>query len=544
MARKTNTPDNLNKNLSFWCEPVGEMPDVVFAKGKAMSKFWNLLVEHHQAFLEKHEGKQGKDRAEAYKAEWYATVRRLYNTEAKQLGLNSDETNHVTDAFGKAVAAAYDPKRPESKMPRFKSGLQSVHVPFCDRNGGRDVTWFFEKAERRIYVRPLKLGEATARRDKDRSPARAHFTVDGQAVALKCNLSQSFPTGTLVKRVSLIGSLQRPFGWQWRLQFTVSYPAPEKPVTGRAAIGLDLGWRRFEDRIRVGMIFDGVRYHEISLPLDMASRRTTKAGKRVDIRDAWELEAQIGNGVEQCKAALRAMSKSEWPEPARAMMQGIVKMRERGLFRLRRELREAGIEVPELEQWAAEYQKLFKKSRHLDLQIKATRTHFYRNLAFALASSCSVIAWEGDLNLKQLSETGTKKKEVRKKLIAEGVAAERSVADRIEESAQKWRAFVCLSDFRRFLREAVQKTNCQLVDRPAAWSTQVCPECGAMCESSPDLFLICANGHRRDQDKGSARLFRGELPEDTRASATPLDLSAFPDQAIRASWLLSSSVDL
>lgn len=531
--RTTKTPDYSNKNLSFWCEPVGEMPSVVFEKGRQMNRLWNLLVECHTTFLAKHDGKKGGERTEAYKTEWQPLLKRIYNNEAKSFGLNSDETNFVTDGFKNAIRAGYDQKRPGAGMPTFKARLRSIHIPFCDRNGGRAPAWFFEKPDRRIHLRPILLPDA-AKRVIDRGPARGHFTVDGQAISLRANLSQSIPPGALVKRVSLVGKLERPFGWQWKLMFSIAYPPPPPAQSDAACVGVDLGYRRFEDRIRFGMIFDGSRFHELALPLDLTNRRAAKAGKRWDIREIWELESQIGCGVEACKASLKQLPKTDWPEEARGAMQGIAKMRERGLLKVRRLLRDAEITVPELETWWDDYQRLFRKSRHLELQIVATRTHLYRNLALSLARSCAAIAWEGGLSLRDLAESAGKKKKQRKEAIAEGVSAERSPEDRIEEAAQKWRAYVCLSDFRRFLKEAVEKTTAALIDRPAAGTTNTCEECGAPVDTGPDLVLTCANGHRRDQDKGSAKMLFEEIDEGYRQQSAPLSLDLFTDQAVRA----------
>lgn len=506
--RRGNHPDWPTTNYAFWCKPIGEPPEVLFNKARQMNEFWNCLVACHDAFLKRHEGKRGKARTAAYKDEWYVIWRDvLYRYVAKNIGLNRDETLVLTERFNTAVSRAYSDA--SAGMPHFKRSLKSINIPFLDSNGGKPVGWF--------------LGASEKRRVQfcSQSATRGHFIVDGESVPLEINFHRPLPPGCLIKRVSLTAKLERPFGWQWQLVFANQQPPRQIIKSQAAVIGVDLGFRRFPDRVRYGLIHDGFAYYELALPLDLANQRAGKAGKVWDIREVWKLESEIGLQVETCKKAIAGLSKFQWPAEAAASLRGIAKMREGGLIRLRRKLYQAGITVPELEDWYNTHQWLFKKSRALELQLLASREHIYRNLVLALAKACAVIVWEGDLNLKQMSEEESK---------TEALA-----------NAEKWRAFVGLSFFRQWMREACAKTSTELVDSPAAGTTNLC-ECGAEVQPSASLYLKCANGHRRDQDWGSARVLYLRADETCRSTALPLDLSQFNQQAVRGMGLVNTAV--
>lgn len=535
MPRKTKRPDWPQMNFAYWCEPVGEPPQAIFEKGRQMNEFWNVLVACHEQFLARHDGKRGAERTAAYKEEWTPLLAWLYNHTAKQIGLGSDETLFVMDKFNRAVSHAY--KEPDAGMPRWKRGLRQINIPYFDRSGGKAVEFFVGDDPRRAVqlhnfgVTRGRFRVQLWRKAEDKKKWEASTTQ----VPLRVNCHRPLPKGALVKRVMLTGTLERPFGWQWKLVFAIQVPPMVKQSTAGAVVGLDLGYRVFEDRVRFGMLFDGQRCYELALPLNLANRRAAKAGQCRDVRDVWEMESRLGQLVEACKEALGRVDRAQWPAEARASMSGIDKMRERGLFRLRRVLSGAGVTEPALEAFAQDYGALFRKVRALELQLVATRNQLYRNLAIGLARSCAVIAWEGDLSLKQLAENPGKKKRRRKaKAVETGEVQPLSVDDRVEQAAQKWRGHVALSYFRQFLCDASAKTDTDLQGYEAAGTTSTCSVCGDAVETGPDLILTCANGHRQDQDGNAARVLFARVPASYKEYAPPLDLSQMPTQAVRA----------
>lgn len=534
MPRKSNRPDWPQMNFAYWCEPIGEPPQVLFDKARQMDEFWNVLVACHDRFLERRDGKRGAERTAAYKEEWHPLVAWLEEHIAKKLGLGDKERQLILDRFDQTVSLAY--KEPDAEMPSFKYGLKKINIPWCDRNGGKPVEFFIgDNPRRAVQLRTFGETRGSFRVSVYHQNDSEEWEPINTYIPLVVNCHRPLPAGALVKRVMLTGKLVRPFGWEWKLVFSIQRPPCEVEPTAGAVVGVDLGYRVLEDRVRFGMLYDGAKHYELALPLNLVSQRAARAGKTWDVRDVWEMESRLGLLVEACKEALLKVDRAHWPAKARASMSGIDKMRERGLFRLRRVLSRAGIAEPALEAFALEYDAIFRKVRFLETQMRATRNQLYRNLAIGLARSCAVIAWEGDLSLKELAENPGKKKGRRKaKAIETGEQQQLTTDDRIEKMAQKWRGYVGLSYLRRFLREAAAKTAVDLQGYEAAGTTNTCSICGGAISTGPDLILTCANGHRRDQDGNAARVLFSRVPAGCKEYAPPLDLSRMPAQAVRA----------
>lgn len=88
------------------------------------------------------------------------------------------------------------------------------------------------------------------------------------------------PPGAIVKSLTIVRRHPVPQdkNWKWEVVLTVEIPEPE-PVNGPSiACGVDLGWRKVEDGLRVATIADETGgLDHIVLPLDMLDRRARVA---------------------------------------------------------------------------------------------------------------------------------------------------------------------------------------------------------------------------------------------------------------------------
>jgi hypothetical protein len=112
--------------------------------------------------------------------------------------------------------------------------------------------------------------------------------------------------------------------------------------------------------------------------------------------------------VDNTKALLQKSLPKQLPQEIHDVLKGFHKMRQGGLYKIRRILKENPTIAPEslheLEVFA--YDDLYIKrkiQRGLDRLIGFREWH-YRNLALQLATNYSTIYWESDLNIKALAE--------------------------------------------------------------------------------------------------------------------------------------------
>src|SRR5262249_4357513 len=215
---------------------------------------------------------------------------------------------------------------------------------------------------------------------------------------------------------------------------------------------------------------------------------------------------------------------SDWPDDAIRRLVGLTRMRAGGLMKLRSILGEVGITCEPIEVWLEKDRRAWIKQRYIEKRWIATRNTIYRQLATEIADQCGMAIWEGDLGVKGMAERAGKKKQKRKDAQAHGGQWEEPTGDeRAFEASQKWRVMASLSQFRVWIREAMNKRGRIIVDDETAYSSQICHVCNGKIEPSGKLIVECEMGHREDQDVNTARYYWNRADEDLRVGAVPLE---------------------
>lgn len=457
-------------------------------------------------------------------------VNEYVQTRGNELGLPVWCKWYVGDNFKLALEAYAKRQR---NAPDFKRGLDSVHIEnrTDSGKGWPSEAIFGERKAVSLKVLPRVNMRASGHL------ARGYFQVGGEQVPIEVIMHRPFPEGAIVKRFSLLGKYEAAENkWEWQVMFTLSCPSPSVayPVTS-TAISIDAGWRAErtnamnESGIRIMTIFDGTSAQEIVLPYDLSNKRERRHHAEnsnrppIDIREVWRIQSERDSRLEQCKSELRTETKDGWPDEAVRMMRGITKMRAGGLMRIRHKLTDASLVSPAIESWLEYDRPAWIQQRHIQRRWLATRDEFYRVLAAELTDQADVVVWEGDLSLKQMAEESGKKKNRRKaKHEDSGEWDARSVDERILEASMRWRHTAGLYKLRLWIKEEVAQKRRELIDEAAAYSSQVCYHCGASITPSASLIVMCANGHKHDQDENTCRYFWGRLADEVRAAAVPM----------------------
>lgn len=537
---------------SFACEIAGEAPDWVKEVEELQRRLWNDIVFELKRQLAPHRI-AGDDSDEIVKVKQearQAVVKQFKNTKfvrsfgQKYLGqMTSDCYYAIVDRFLVAMKE-WPTRRARAKAAKgyasWETGMPSPKYP--DREfdlnlpvvfnavAGDETTWadlYGEGGNVSLY----RLPEA--------APGAGHNvefrvkTPQGSNklghLKLLAKIHRLPPPHAIVKRVVLTRKSEKGFRDRCAIQFSVEMPPLDLPrkTTGRAA-GYDSGgWRVLGDRVRIGVLADNAGYfYEIAIPLNFAGREDRKAiePKTKDIRRLILLSEQIGDCVENSKQALLTSyhrNKNLWSEDARQMMLGFTKMRQGGLARLREKLEAADIESASL-LWKMELilDWLHHKKRALELQWAQLKEEIYKQVAAWIVKNFDRVAWESDLSLKRMAEDGQ------------------------GDSSQRYRQLVGQYYLRQRLSQAAAKYRCDLISRPAAYSTQVCSACGAAVEKGRKLLRVCENGHKQDNDVNTSRLLLSEIEGVASISAPAVEIPEYLRRYVRVMAASETAIEI
>jgi hypothetical protein len=432
--------------------------------------------------------------------------------------------------------------------PRFQHAdeMNAISIPLV-YNGGKSAEWLIG-AKGTSSVRDTRALKTKAPEEYlnnghfcvgiTRERLNLHIAYGGRSGRKKYYL----PAGCRIKQVSFCGKRDSAFSWTWSFQVKLEHPpGPARLPSGRVCGWDSGGWRLMGGYIRLGVMADNAgHFYELMVPLAIgAASRRLQREKEYCLKQGWEyskpitfddaeaLDARYGATLEACKTQVRKIfeeEKENWPADAKKILSGIVKMRDKGLRRLRRKLEPIESEAKRtIDDWDAEAAKMNETIRAFEIHADNAKRDAYRQIA-AWLKAFDIIAWEGDLSIKQMAEQAGKKKRKRKESHEETSQwDERTPEERQFEASQKYRQIVGQHRLRVFVKQMHES---RLQNEKAAYSTQACPECGRTIESGRKLMLVCENGHARDQDVSAALHFLNKIEGVASITAPPVEIPA------------------
>ena len=412
----------------------------------------------------------------------------------------------VTDAFRTAVERFL---KHRGGPPRPKCRLEQAHLTY--RFTGPPLTWEQLLEDKTSMIR-LDSCERWARPGcRPNAFTRGHLRItDTDSVTFGVWLHRRPPEGALIKGVDLVGR-ERARGWgahqpRWAWTFSVLCeippvdPGPERaqaPHRGAPSAALDLNWRILDDdRIRVGMVFDGQTPTPLYFPSALVQRW----------RFAQGLQQAIAAALERCKATLGDLWQAcPLPPDLDPRGAGWGQTGQKGLVRLRTQVEALPSTVPSrqptltvLTAWATRTGKLWYEWRALTGHLERAKAAWYAATAQQLCRQYRQLAVEA-LDLKRLAEQD-------------------DLAPRLAQS-QKYRQLVGLGAFLQRLAHTAQREGVQVLKVDPADTTRTCPRCGTLLTKEQfeaqqgAQVLSCPQGCRYDMDIGAAiALYRRAFP--------------------------------
>ena len=537
---------------SFDCEIVGAAPDWADKTKELQRSLWNDMAFELKRQLAPHRivGDDLGDIVEA-KQEARTLIYRQFNNMKflrtfgkKYLGQIPSDNYEAVAARFKTAMQEWPKRRARTKaekghsswetgMPRPKyDATDDFNLPEVNAKvAGAEITWAdLYEAGGNVSLYRLPAASPGAKHNVEfRLKTPQGIGEKLTHMKLLASIHRLPPPHAIVKKVAIIRRSELGFRDRCKLQFSLEMPPLDLPRrnTGRIA-GYDSGgWRLLGDRVRIGVLADNAgHFYEIAIPFDFSGREDRKAleSKEKDIRRLMLLSEQIGDCVENCKQALLPAyqrNKSIWPEEARQMMLGFVKMRQNGIRRLREKLEGFDLEIASL-LWKLELilDWFQHKKRALELEWAQIKEEIYKQVSAWIVKNFDRVAWEGDLSLKHMAEFGA------------------------GDPSQKYRQMVGQYYLRQRLPQAAAKYRCELIPRPAAYSTQVCSVCGASVEKGRKLLRVCENGHKQDNDVNTSRLLLNEIEGVASISAPPVEIPQHLRRYVRAMSASETAIEV
>jgi hypothetical protein len=542
---------------AFACEVVGDMPTWIKSTEELQRQLWNDMAFELKRQVAPHRiaGSDPDDVVKAKQDARNAIVKQFKDTKflrafgQKYRGqITSDCYYAVVDRFLLALkewparrqrakaAKGYTSWEMGMPSPKYLDREFNLNLPVnFNAVAGQETTWadlYGEGGNVSLYRLPEAAPGAKHNLEfRVKTPQGADVKL--RHLKLLVSIHRLPPPHAIVKRVTLVRQSERGFRDRYEIQFSLEMPPLNLPreMTGRVA-GYDSGgWRLMGDRVRVGVLTDNAGHsYEIAMPFDFSSRADKKCiePKKKDVRRLVLLSEQTGDCVENCKQALKAIydrKKDQWPEEARQTMLGFTKMRQGGLERLREKLEGTDLEAASL-LWklALIIDWLHHKKRALELEFAQLKEEVYKQVAAWIMRSFDIVAWEGDLSLKQMAEAGAGDPSQKYRQLV----GQYYLRERIKQAAQKF----------RHDPELDPKNKGALRNHKAAYSTQTCSECGGKVEKGRKLLRVCENGHKQDNDVNTSRLLLSEIEGGASISASPVEI---PDHLRRYVRVMAAS---
>lgn len=454
------------------------------------------IAKHVTAESEKERRKQYKaafkipEIAEAIKilsAEEYEAARPLWRNAGlywcnhEEVKLTWLQARRKTDWHEKDSLNFHSWRRERGKVTvRFQTGL-SVKEAFA----GKD---------RRLRLRPV-LPDAyespirSVRRKAARSVVRLRVGSEGRDpiwLTLPCVLHRSLPEKGLIRSASVFRE-RIATHYRWKLLLIVEIPEPEIVTEDRPLVGIDLGWRRKEDGLRVCYWYDDEgREGELCLDEkfiggmaqveDLRSIRDRRFNDMKEKLNAWLSDEPVPPWIKEATATLLL-----WRSPAR-------------LARLILDWREARFDGDDeiydvLEAWRQKDKHLYEWQENLRDKLLRRRREEYRIFAAEIARTYGRVQLE-DFDLSRVA-----------KVKDDGQGKE------LPKEARHYRQIAAVSTLRLAIENACEREGVSTQRGNAAYTTQTCQNCGYTYafDAARELVTTCpACRERIDQDLRAA----------------------------------------
>jgi hypothetical protein len=319
------------------------------------------------------------------------------------------------------------------------------------------------------------------------------------------------PEGSLVKE----WKLTHQDGNLW-LNLIIAYPtAPQEKIEAQMnTAGLDIGWRRNNEGIKFGVLYEPVTqsFNELTVDLTKIAADPTKRtpfridfgpGKHLrrhtaDYLPNWKPGDEIPNAIDLREILRSRMDKVK--DEAKNKIQEVLgdetpvwikKVGRRGMLKMKDETYKGNPAIVELlSAWAVKDEKLGKVFSTFSENITRRIQYGKYQVAHDVA--------------RFLHSKGVHRLNVEAKFLANAATNQTNNDEYSLKNSQRYRQFIGVAGFVAMLKEVAEKYGIEVVEVDAAYSSRTCSYCGNVNEGTQKLRFECACGREIDQDQNAA----------------------------------------
>lgn len=384
--------------------------------------------------------------------------------------------------------------------------------------GGADLEALYDGSLSQVMVRPPSGRAWSAeRRGERRRLQRTTLTAtifvrDGErrTVSWPMIMHRPIPPDCRVKEV-IITRRRRGGRWRWAASFMCTRPAraPLQIAPGTRRIGVDIGWRRVPEGLRVATVLaSGEEPRFIILPQDLIASFTF-----ID-----ELRARVRSGTLEGFDLLQSADIETYAQPYQGLLREFQSLTEKTAAHLREfsqsafflEQSEHAIDT-KLVSWRKDFKRISNWLGNQQRKVIGRRDHIYQNIAIDVLNGASEII----VNDVKIAEIGT-----RRSLGSDGSF--------FPNRANIYRNFAAPSELIRTLKLQAVKRGIDFMKREVE-SPVLCPECGSTsrktrADALPQICAACDTSF--DQDVAACQSLLAPMsstPRKTRTDDTAAD---------------------
>jgi hypothetical protein len=361
----------------------GMLPDVVYAFAKRQQETWSaLVVEQARRWKEwqtAHPPRtaDGTSMFEKPPKEWWAGWESWMRKRVQESGLGWEAEGDMIDRFSAVLRRLGN----DGGAPRIQKGLSSFSIPHRYTSGGIPPEKLGSKFAERFRV-DFPSVSAYCKNDRNSRRARiakAQFMIGESTVKMSLVMHRQIPPDAIIKRVSLIGWKQSPtVDWEIHVAITAEIPFVQ-PAIGKRIVGIDVGWRMKDGKLRVAVSYDGTKHSEL---LVCPEFRDSSLGT-VSLDRQRSCQQLCDAALESCKAKLKALGITIPPQARNGF-----------LMRMLRDVNTPSEALPILESWRRDNDSLRRKIVLLGNAMSGRRNHRCREWAADIAERYDIIRIE------------------------------------------------------------------------------------------------------------------------------------------------------
>jgi hypothetical protein len=248
MARQKKRPENTPYVYAYDIL-TEKMPEIVFTTAKNQQTLWNWLAVEHQTMVESLAEASKDQKKEAYK-QFEQRAKAYVRDQGTALQIPCWAKWQIWDNFTRSQQA-WAGRR--AGAPSVKHGLRRIQIENrTDTKKGAPVSWIFRDSN----LKPFHLR-------RQNGLVRGYFKINTERVHFETVMHRPLEEDCILKRYSLCGTYEPAFrNWQWKIVMLMERP-PREVMHGNTIAAMDLGWRRREDGLRLGVIYTERKAHGV-----------------------------------------------------------------------------------------------------------------------------------------------------------------------------------------------------------------------------------------------------------------------------------------